>query len=57
MINPNEYDSGIDYPVEINDDPFCEKTVYDVENVTFKNKRKKEKIKEIDLFDDENEWF
>ena len=57
MINPNEYDNGMEYPVEINEDPFKEKTVYDVEKITFKNKRKKEKIKEIDLFDDENKWF
>lgn len=57
MINSNEYDNAVEYPIELNEDPFCERTVYDVEKITFKNKRKNEEIKEIDLFGDENEWF
>lgn len=57
MLNPNEYDNGLEYPIEISEDPYSERTIYDVEKITFKNKRKNEKIEEIDLFDDENEWF
>lgn len=57
MNNANEYDNGLEYPVEINEDPYGERTVYNVEKVTFKNKRKNEKIEDINLFDEENEWF
>lgn len=57
MTNTNNYDNSAEYPIELNEDPFSEISVYDVEKITFKNKRKNEKIKEIDLFSDENEWF
>ncbi len=57
MNNSNEYDNGLEYPLEINEDPYGERTVYNVEKVTFKNKRKNEKIEDINLFDEENEWF
>lgn len=57
MTNSNNYDNSAEYPIELNEDPFSEISVYDVEKITFKNKRKNEKIEEIDLFSDENEWF
>ena len=46
MEDEKAYENGIEYPVEVSEDPYSERTVYDVEKVTFKNRRKKEKIKD-----------
>lgn len=51
MADEKAYESNIEYPVEVSEDPYSERTVYDVEKVTFKNKRISKKIKENDSID------
>lgn len=46
MNEIRNYDSENEYPVEQERDPYSERTVYDVEKITFKNRRKSEKNKE-----------
>lgn len=50
-----EYDGEFDFPIEICADPYAERTVYDVEKTTFKNRRKSEENEENILFYHENE--
>ena len=40
------YDNGTEFEIEQERDPYSERTVYDVEKITFKNRRKIEKNKE-----------
>ena len=46
MNDEKAYDNELEFPVEISENPYSERTVYDVEKTTFKNRRKKEKNKE-----------
>ena len=46
MEDINNYDNESEYPVTQERDPYSERTVYDVEKTTFKNRRKSEKNKE-----------
>ncbi|MBR0542702.1 MAG: hypothetical protein IJK26_10950 [Clostridia bacterium] len=48
MTDEKAYDNALEYPVEVSEDPYGERTVYDVEKTTFKNRRKNKKIKEND---------
>ncbi len=46
MEETKNYDNESEYPVTQERDPYNERTVYDVEKITFKNRRKSEKNKE-----------
>lgn len=44
MDNENKcYDNGTEFELTQERDPYSERTVYDVEKITFKNRRKSEK--------------
>ena len=45
-MDNNGYDNGTDYELMQERDPYSERTIYDVEKITFKNRRKNEKNKE-----------
>lgn len=40
------YDNGTEFELTQERDPYCERTVYDVEKITFKKRRNIEKNKE-----------
>ena len=46
MDGTKNYDNEAEYPVTQERDPYSERTVYELETVTFKNRRKSEKNKE-----------
>lgn len=45
------YDNEIDMPVELSEDPYAERTVYDVEKIKFKNLQNNEEIEDFDIYD------
>lgn len=46
MSDKKGYDNETEFELTQERDPYSERTVYDVEKVTFKNKRKSEKNRE-----------
>ncbi len=46
-----DYDNELEYPIEADEDPYGERTVYNVSRATFKNSRKNEKNEENYLLD------
>lgn len=46
MSTVPDYDNELEYPIEADEDPYGERTVYDVSRATFKNSRKNEKIED-----------
>ncbi len=47
MNNENRgYDNETEYEIRQETDPYSERTIYNVEKITFKNRRKSEKNKE-----------